>query len=256
VADDHGRFCKRHYNNFIRTGTVRDSKRPGRPPKLPKGIALQASSLFKAGTLVKAYPHADAKKMVDVHVWWTSVDVACEESKALGDICRLYTITPKQLLKYMKSADPNLVRRRIDVKLDLTAEQKQKRKAAGEKLWQMFQRDPGMLSRIYFIDECKIWMSKLAAGTVKVYCDAHDENVHSVLPCKWMRKYKDVKLHFVCAVNPVHGAVYCKFTTGTTDNGDHVGNINAPYYVSVCCSALLYPWWQSLKDMPAMLYPV
>jgi hypothetical protein len=107
----------------------------------------------------------------------------------------------------MKNADPNLVRRRIDVKLDLTAEQKVKRKTAAEKLWQMFQRDPDMLSRIYFIDECKIWMSSLAKGPVKVYCDAHDENVTAVLPCKWMRKYQDVKLHSVCAVDPVHGAV-------------------------------------------------
>jgi hypothetical protein len=71
-----------------------------------------------------------------------------------------------------------------------------------------------------------------------VYCDAHDQNVHAVLPCKWMRKGKDeqkVKLHFVCAVNAVHGPIYCKFVTGTTDNKDHAGNLNAPYMVSVCC---------------------
>jgi hypothetical protein len=66
----------------------------------------------------------------------------------------------------MKDADPNLVRRRIDVKLDLTAEQKAKRKHAPEKLWQMFQGEPDMLSRVYFIDECKIWMSSLAAGSI------------------------------------------------------------------------------------------
>jgi hypothetical protein len=138
----------------------------------------------------------------------------------------------------------------------LTAEQKLKRKSAAEKLWQMFQRDPDMLSRIYFIDECKIWMSTLAKGPVKVYCDAHDENVTAVLPCKWMRKHQDVKLHFVCAVNPVHGAVYCKFTTGTTDNMDHVGNLNAPYYVSVCYSVLLYPMWQPSNDMPVPQYLV
>jgi hypothetical protein len=101
----------------------------------------------------------------------------------------MYNMTSKQLLKYMKEADPNLVRRRIDIKLDLTKEQKafDKRKSAAEKPWQMFQRDPDMLSRVYFIDECKIWMSTLASKSVKVYCDVHDEDVHAVLPCKWYR---------------------------------------------------------------------
>jgi hypothetical protein len=95
-----------------------------------------------------------------------------------------------------------------------------------------------MLSRVYFIDECKIWMSLLAAGSIKVYSNAHDEDVHAVLPCKWMRNHKpspDVKLHFVAAVNPVHGAMFLRFTTGTTDNKDAAGNLNAPYYVSVQC---------------------
>jgi hypothetical protein len=80
--------------------------------------------------------------MVDVHIWWTSIDVACQQSQALRDLCTAYDITCKQLLHYMKDADPNLVRRRIDVKLDLTAEQKAKRKHAAEKLWQMFKVNP------------------------------------------------------------------------------------------------------------------
>jgi hypothetical protein len=39
----------------------------------------------------------------------------------------------------MKKADPNMVRRRIDLKTDLTKEQKAKRKSAAEKLWRLFQ---------------------------------------------------------------------------------------------------------------------
>jgi DNA helicase TIP49 (TBP-interacting protein) len=55
----------------------------------------------------------------------------------------------------MKKADPNLVRRRIYLKMDLTKEQKAKRKSAAEKLWRLFQGKPDILSRVYFIDECK-----------------------------------------------------------------------------------------------------
>lgn len=238
IHSDLTRFCIRHHSNFLKYGTVATRKHKGRPPKVPDDVALKASIIFKAGKVVEAYPYADAERKTEVHVWWTSIKVACRECSDLQDLCTKYDITPKQLLKRMRAVDPKLVRRRVDVKMDLTAEQKARRKAAAEKLYKMFQHDPDMLHRIYFIDECKIWMSDLAAGAVKVYCDAHDANVHAVLPCKWMRKSKDnkpVKLHFVCAVNPVHGAVYCKFTTGTTDNLDHVGNPNTPYYVSVCC---------------------
>jgi hypothetical protein len=236
VKEDHGRFCKRHYETFTMYGTVADRKHSGKPSKVSKEVALQASSIFKAGTVVRAYPHADAKHELDVHIWWTSTEVACQQCQALRDMCNLCNITCKQLLKYMKKADPSLVRRRIDVNLDLTREQKTKRKSAAEKLWQMFQREPDMLSRMYFVDECKIWMSTLASKSVKVYCDAHDDDVRAVLPCKWYRNQKpcpDVKLTFVSAVNPVHGAVFLRFTTGITDNKDPAGNLNAPYYVSV-----------------------
>jgi hypothetical protein len=80
--------------------------------------------------MVKAFPSADAKRKVDVHVWWTSIEVACQENDTLHQLCSDYNITPKRLLKYMKKADPNLVRRRIDVKLDLTKIQKERRKVS------------------------------------------------------------------------------------------------------------------------------
>jgi hypothetical protein len=132
----------------------------------------------------------------------------------------------------MQKADPNLVYRTLDVKMWLSEEQKKARKAAAQRLAEKYSQDPGMLDRVYFVDECKIWLSNIAKGKVKVYCDAHDERVHAVLPCKWMARDRDVKLHFLCAVNPVHGAVYIKMTSGTTDNIDMAGNLNAPYHVS------------------------
>lgn len=66
VKMDKTEFCHTHYNNFMKTGTVSDKKRSGRPPKLPHSVALEASKIFKAGTTIKAYPKADAKRMVDV----------------------------------------------------------------------------------------------------------------------------------------------------------------------------------------------
>jgi hypothetical protein len=124
VHQDLNRFCRRHHRNFNANGTVATPKHGGRPSKLPYTVAFHASTIFKAGKMVKAFPSADAKRKVDVHVWWTSIEVACHENDTLHQLCSDYNITPKRLLKYMKKADPNLVRRRIDVKLDLTKIQK------------------------------------------------------------------------------------------------------------------------------------
>jgi hypothetical protein len=97
VKEDLGRFCQRHHDNFTATGSVADGKHGGRPPKLPHGIALEASKRFKAGTVVKAFPNADAKRKVDVHIWWTSIDIACAQSQALRDIC---TAALNRLVQY------------------------------------------------------------------------------------------------------------------------------------------------------------
>ena len=90
---------------------------------------------------------------------------------------------------------------------------------------------------------------------MKVYCDAHDERVHAVLPCKWMAKGRDVKLHFLCAVNPVHGPVLIKMTSGTTDNIDQAGNLNAPYHVSTAAN-VQGSGVTSLEHMHPMQYSV
>jgi hypothetical protein len=74
------------YDNFTMYGTVTDRKHGGRPPKVSKEVALHANNIFKAGTVVKAYPHADAKHEVDAHIWWTSIEVACQQCQALQDL--------------------------------------------------------------------------------------------------------------------------------------------------------------------------
>ena len=232
VKEDHSAFCQRHYNNFIAKGTVADKKRSGRPPKVPPFVAKQASAILKAGRIVERYTSANATEPVEYHVWYSSIASACKHNQTLDYLCKLYDVAPKKLLKAMQKADPNLVRRTLDVKMWLSESKKKARKAAAERLAERYRQDPGMLDRVYFIDECKIWLSNVAKGKVKVYCDAHDDKVHAVLPCKWMAKDKDVKLHFLCAVNPVHGPVFIKMTSGTTDNIDMAGNLNAPYHVS------------------------
>jgi hypothetical protein len=80
VNQDLNSFCMCHYHNFKQYGTVATRKHKGRPPKVPDDVALKASETFKAGKVVKAYPSAEAKKKVDVHVWWTSIKVACQEN--------------------------------------------------------------------------------------------------------------------------------------------------------------------------------
>lgn len=113
VREDHGSFLKRRHNNFMKNGTVADSKRRGRPPNVPKWVAVRASEIFKQGYIVYARTTASAKTESPVHLWWTSIDAACKQNTTLRDICQVCSVSPKTLLKHMKEHDPNLVRRRI-----------------------------------------------------------------------------------------------------------------------------------------------
>ena len=61
VHGDLNRFCKLHHKNFTANGTVATPKHGGRPSNVPHAVAFHASTIFKAGKVVKAYPSADSK---------------------------------------------------------------------------------------------------------------------------------------------------------------------------------------------------
>jgi hypothetical protein len=64
VHGDLNRFCKLHHKNFTANGTVATPKHGGRPSNVPHAVAFHASTIFKAGKVVKAYPSADSKRKV------------------------------------------------------------------------------------------------------------------------------------------------------------------------------------------------
>jgi hypothetical protein len=72
VKMDKKEFCETRYNNFMKTGTVSDQKRSGRPPKLPHtGVGSQSSiqSWNNHQGLPKCRCKEDDRcaRMVDVH---------------------------------------------------------------------------------------------------------------------------------------------------------------------------------------------
>ena len=234
LHEDAGKFCRRNYNKLISTGSVMDIKHAGHPPDIPDSIAMLASTMFKQGYYRKRYISVASNRTELVRQWWTSIKMACRECQALRNICEFYNCSPHKVLRAMKRVDPRLKYRLVDIKMHLSAKQRRARITAANRLISKFEADTTFLQRVYWIDECAIWLSDLVEGGTKVWCDAHDKNVHEVIPCKWLVDGQDVKLHFICAVNWVEGPMYIEMTTGTTKPVHRdTFFLLAPYHVSV-----------------------
>jgi hypothetical protein len=116
----------------------------------------------------------------------------------------------------MHQVDPLLVTRRRDFKRALTEQQRAERMAAAKRnLQRLAAEGDDFLERIAWIDEFAIWMVPKDTKE-RVYCDAHDEGVHMVVPMQSVKKADKVKLHILLAVNFRLGAFYMEYTTGTT----------------------------------------
>ena len=186
LHEDAGKFCRRNYNKLISTGSVMDIKHAGHPPDIPDSIAMLASTMFKQGYYRKRYISVASNRTQLVRQWWTSIKMACRECQALRNICEFYNCSPHKLLRAMKRVDPRLKYRLVDIKMHLSAKQRRARITVANRLISTFKLDPTFLQRVYWIDECAIWLSDLVEGGTKVWCDAHDKNVHEVIPCKWL----------------------------------------------------------------------
>lgn len=110
--------------------------------------------------------------------------------------------------------------------------------------WRKSTADPSFLKRVYFIDECSIWIDSTISKGVKVYTDAHDKGFHHVIHCDKLHSNKKIKVRFIAVVNAVHGTVYLEFTTGTKDiqrlhNLVPLDPQHGPYKVIICIQSLL-----------------
>jgi hypothetical protein len=124
-------FCDRWWARYNATHAVTDAPRSGRPQKVPPEKALELSKLFKAGQHVALFDAAGNPKGSQRR-HFTSIQDACDNSLDMGTALTTYKCTPRALLRAMRAADPDLVKRSTDHKRPLTESERQERQAGAQ----------------------------------------------------------------------------------------------------------------------------
>lgn len=216
---------------LVKYGTLQNWKRSRNPRKVPDAVAKTCCEVLKQGHIVKQQTRDLSQPPVEVHRYWTSIKVACQESAYLNSILIKYQVTPSALLRRMHQVDPKLRRRRLKMKWNLTAQQKQQRQGIARQLLTMVDTIPNFLKRIFFIDECSIWLTASNVN-VKVYADAHDDNASAVMHIPGLEPNTKIKVHIFAVVNALLGPFFIDFTTGTTQLRRRHIHPTAPFQVS------------------------
>ena len=231
-------FIKNNGTKFEETGSVANRPHPPRDHKVPDDVAMECSKAFKKGYSAPQSNITENGRQECIHQWYTSIDHACVKDPYLAYVCDHYHVSPRNLLRRMYEVDPNLTRRRLDFKMELTAEQKAQRKAVAFDLYQLWLNTANFLESIFWIDEVTIWFCPHHKHVnIKVYCDAHDAEIdhviHSPLLRTSVKKNEKIVVRAMCAVNMLLGPFFLEFTTGTTGiERRHIQPSNKAYKVS------------------------
>lgn len=263
-------FVRSIWQKFEKYETV-ENRYAHRPPpnkkKLPDEVAVLAANILKSGfqkQVTVTFGAGSKKKRgsskgkttretFTVRDYYDDIRVACKKVPQLHNICTEYQVTPQHLLMRMLAVDPNLVRRRRDYKRALSRQQRSERvKAAKLNLAQHETHPDSFLKGLVFVDEFGLWVVP-EKHNKKVYCDAHDEGVHQVVPWAGLGPHGPVKIHVLAAVNWELGACFMEFTTGTTQlKRIHLDEVE-PYRVSDCSHHQPFCCWRTAHELPSRL---
>lgn len=200
---------------FMETGSIENKPRAKNPRKVSDAVAKKCAETIKQGYYQMRQRPGPQADVVQVHLYWTSIKAACAESPYLRNVCQTHGVSPAGLLKRMRQVDPKLKWKRLTYKNDLTDAQKQRRQEVAGVLLRNVSTCPHYLKRIFFIDECSIWLTASNVN-VHVYADAHDKNVSAVMHIPGLTAGAKIKVKVFAVVNALMGPFFIDFTTGTT----------------------------------------
>lgn len=206
--------CKKWFDRLQETCTVADGPGRGRKHKLPDAVALEAARLVKAGLEVQ--PVHGGRALDKRRIWFHTIDEAVRHVPRLGQILDTFEIKVDHLVRRMHEVDKGLHWATLDIKGALSAEHTAARQKYAADLLARIAADPTLLDRFVWVDEVKIWLFGGNSKNVHVWCDAHDEGVHLVLPGCGKLGSRPVRVSMYVAVNAKLGLVGFQYTTPTT----------------------------------------
>lgn len=262
VSESHKVFCKRHYRNFMKTGTVEDAPRSGRPTDVDRVLALEAAAILKAGHWKEVTVKGDSKRTELGLFYYTTVAEAVEKDARLLEIFEYFQFSDRKMLEAMHNADPTLTRITLWSHHEFSVAELDKRMLFGSYMLNLITRDPSIQYLTVFCDESSFVLHGRTQHSVKVYCSSTDTRPSDVCFISDL-DMNPITVHFFLAVTANQafqpkGVVLYEETTGTTDIDRRTNKIldgstktgKWVYDVSSCALHIALPNQNVTKGIP------
>ena len=187
---------------FIAEGSVRDHPHPGRHGKVPMAVAHQCAHVLAAGV---------EEKDGEVR-HYGSYKTACEVNPLFELVMAEYGVGEQALMNAMKAAEPDLGRKKEQLRAGFSELNKKTRQSIAVKHDEKYEANPNYYFTWIHVDEASAYLSAIDARTVWCLKHADVPVVHSR---KLADKCKDHCKWYI-AVSPLLGVFGPLFTTGTT----------------------------------------
>lgn len=212
------------------------------PKKVPDDVIRKCATVIKAGYNVELLVAGGSGQGTkhQVHRYYGNIKEACQKEGFLEGVIREYGVTYDYMRTRLHQVDSSLTLRRVEFKYMLTEGQKLQRRMTAAFLLNAWRANPTCLRDVHWLDETSLWIIDNKNPSKLVWADAHDEGVRVVLNTPHISSHRSIKVHLIAAVNAELGAVWCDFTTGTTEIERRTSGLNAPYKVGG-----QYQWYPS-----------
>lgn len=211
-------FISRSVDKLRNHFTLMDLTGGGRPHKLPHEAALRAVKIIAEGYMQERTGiDGGVVRFYYEQKRFTSLSEAIMLSAPLRALMQEYDVSHDYLLTRLHDVEPYLEYGHLPMKLVLTHQQMLDRRQYCIRMLSWLQRDPLLLKKIFWADECRIWYNKDLYGRLKVWYDRRDLEGHppESHPDFSSRGAKRIDIFLI--INACVGCVYVEFLTGTTD---------------------------------------
>ena len=190
----------------------------GRPVLLTDDDAVKCAAIIAQGYMQhQVVLDQGVRREWEEGKQYTSLSEALQMSADLRELTTDKGLTPAYVEGRLHDVAPYLTYGVLPMKLPLPPDVIAARLKYCRDMLRRLERDPDFLKRVFWVDECRIWLNKEFVGKLKVWYDRRklagqppEDN-----PLCGLKGTK--RIDFMLIVNARLGCVYVEFLTGTTD---------------------------------------
>lgn len=195
-----------------------DAGGQGAPHKLSNDDAVKCAEILVAGYPQECVVTVGGKtERYDEQKQFTSLGQALQMSAPLRALTTDKGMSEDYVMGRLHDVAPYLAYGVLPVKAKLSQEAMNARVEYCKEMLQRLEREPDFLERVFWADECRIWVNKDLSGKLKVWYDKRKLEGQPPQSSPMAGLHGSKRIDFLLIVNAKLGCVYVEFLTGTTD---------------------------------------